>query len=78
MQLASVGGSGMGAVEIAFPEMQSNLVKRALFPLLGLRQPENLALGIQRRPLSADRFEPANLDELFHELHSCGVKPTNP
>ena len=64
----------IGAPEIAFPEVISDLVERALFPLFGLRQPKHPALGIQRGTLSAHIFLTAYLRELVHEPHSCGVK----
>ncbi len=66
----------IGRIEIALPEMERNFVKRALLPLLGFREPENLALGIKVRALSAKIFLAANFNELVHELHSC-VKPVN-
>ncbi len=60
---------------MALPEVMSDLIKRALFPFLGLRQPEHSTLGIQRGTLSAHVFLTANLRELVHDPHSCGVKP---
>src|SRR5271167_124344 len=65
-------------IEIAFPKVERNLIERALSPLFRLRQPENLALGIQQGTLPAHKFLIANFDELVHELHSCRVKLTNP
>jgi hypothetical protein len=71
-----VGGClEISAIGVALFEVKRDLVKRALFPLFRFGQPENSALGIQQRPLSAYKFLVANFDELVHELHSCGVKP---
>src|SRR3984957_7010788 len=64
-------------IEIAFPKVERNLIQRALFPLFRLRQPENLAFGIQQGTLPAHEFLIANFDELVHELHSCRVKPNS-
>jgi hypothetical protein len=61
----------IGAAEIAFPEMIGNLIERALLPLLGLRQPEHPALGIQRGTLPAHIFLTAYFREPVHEPHSC-------
>jgi hypothetical protein len=69
---------GIADIEVAFSEVERNLIKRALFPLFRLRQPENLTLGIQQSALAAHKFLIANFDELVHELHSCRVKPINP
>ena len=68
----------MSYIEIAFPKVERNLIQRALFPLFRLRQPENLAFGIQQGTLPAHKFLITNFDELVHELHSCRVKPINP
>jgi hypothetical protein len=66
-----VGGClEISAIGIALSEVKRDLVKRALFPLFRFGQPENSALGIQQRPLSAYKFLIANFDELVHELHS--------
>jgi len=72
------GGLHVGADAIAFSKMIRDLIECALFPLFGLRQPENPALGIVSRTLPAHRFLAANLHELVHELHSGDVKPTSP
>ena len=56
--------------------MERNLIEGALLPLFRLRQPENLTLVIQRSALAAHKFLAANFNELFHELHSRGVKPS--
>src|ERR1700743_3857863 len=40
---------GVGDVKVALPEVERNLIKRALLPLFRLRQPEHLTLGIQQR-----------------------------
>jgi hypothetical protein len=56
--------------------MERDLVKRALLPRFGFREPENPALGIQVRTLAAKIFLAANFSELVHELHSR-VKPIN-
>jgi hypothetical protein len=72
------GVLGIADIEVAFSKMERNLIKRALFPLFRLRQPENLTLGIQQSTLAAYKFLIANFDELVHELHSCRVKPINP
>jgi hypothetical protein len=68
---------GIGAIEVAFPEVERDLIERALFPLFGLCKPENSTFGIQQGALSAHKFLAANFDEFIHELHSCGVKPIN-
>jgi hypothetical protein len=66
-----VGGClEISAIGFALSEVKRDLVKRALFPLFRFGQPENSALGIQQRPLSAYKFLVANFDELVHELHS--------
>jgi hypothetical protein len=71
-----VGGClEINAIGVALSEVKRDLVKRALFPLFRFGKPENSALGIQQRPLSAYKFLVPNFDELVHELHSCGVKP---
>ncbi len=59
-----------GRLKIALPEVKCDLVKGALFPLLGFRKPECLALGIVIRALSAKILLAANFSELVHELHS--------
>jgi hypothetical protein len=69
-------GLGPGALEIAFAKIIRDLVQRALFPLFGFSEPENPAFGIERRALSAEKFLPADFNELVHELHSS-VKPIN-
>jgi hypothetical protein len=69
------GGLRVGADEIALSKVRRDLIECALFPLLGLRQPENPALGVVSRALPAHGFLTANLHELVHELHSGGVKP---
>jgi hypothetical protein len=69
---------GVGIAEVAFSEVERDLIERALFPLFRLCKPKNFTLGIQQRALSAHKFLAANFDELIHELHSCGVKPINP
>jgi hypothetical protein len=71
------GVLGIADIEVAFSKVERNLVKRALFPLFRLRQPENLTLGIQQGTLPAHKFLITNFDELVHELHSCRVKPIN-
>jgi hypothetical protein len=70
------GGLGPGALEIALSKIIRDFVQRALFPLFGLSEPENPAFGIERRALSAEKFLPADFNELVHELHSS-VKPIN-
>jgi hypothetical protein len=66
---------GIGAIEVAFPEVERDLTERTLFPLFDFCKPENSTVGIQQGARSADKFLAANFDELIHELHSCGVKP---
>jgi hypothetical protein len=63
-----------GSIEIAFPEMERNFVKRTLLPFFGFCEPKNPTLGIKIRTLTAKIFLAANFNELVHELHSC-VKP---
>jgi hypothetical protein len=63
-----------GSIEVAFPEMERNFVKRTLLPFFGFCEPENPTLGIKVRTLPAKIFLAANFNELVHELHSC-VKP---
>jgi hypothetical protein len=41
------------AAQIAFPEVERDLVQSALLPLLGLRQPKCLSFGIKRGALPA-------------------------
>jgi hypothetical protein len=74
-RIAELGGLGFGGFEVAFPEVKRDLVKRALLPLFGFRQPEHPALGIPRSALSAHEFLVTDFHQLFHELHSRGVKP---
>src|ERR1700757_3973775 len=62
-------------IPIALSEVIRDFVERALLPLLGLGQPENPMLGIQRGALSALLLLTAYLHELVHDPHSCGVKP---
>jgi hypothetical protein len=72
----STGGClGLCTIAVAFSEVKRNLVKRALFPLFGLCQPENSSFGIQQSTLATHRLLATNFDEPVHELHSCGVKP---
>jgi hypothetical protein len=54
-------------IEIAFSEVIRDFVERALLPFLGLRQPENPALGIKRGTLATDLLLTAYLDEPVHE-----------
>jgi hypothetical protein len=68
-------GRRVGTIEIALSEVIRDFVERALFPLLGLRQPENPALGIQRGALSAHLFLAAYLHEPVHEPPLPAVKP---
>jgi hypothetical protein len=46
----------IATAEIAFAEVMGDLIKRTLFPLFGLCQPEHSTLGIQRGTLSAHIF----------------------
>ncbi len=69
------GGPRVDTAQIAFSKVKRNLIECALFPLFGLCQPENLALGVVRRALPAHGFLTANFHELVHELRSNGVKP---
>jgi hypothetical protein len=64
----------IGALQVAFPEVKRDFVKRALFPFFGLGKPVNSTLGIQRGALSADLPLTAYLHEPVHDPHSC-VKP---
>jgi hypothetical protein len=50
--------------------MEGDLVKRALLPLLGLREPKCPAFAIERCALTAQEFLATNLDEPIHDLHS--------
>lgn len=59
--------------EIALAEMIRDLVKRTLFPFLGLGQPEDATFGIQRRTLTAHRLLTAYLHEFDHDHHSMMV-----
>ena len=59
-----------GSLRIALPEVKRDLIKSALLPLLGFREPERLTLAIMIRALSAKILLAANFDELVHELHS--------
>ena len=68
------GGPRLDLVEVAFPEMIRNFIERTLLPPFGFSEPENPAFGIERRALSAEKFLPADFNELVHELHSS-VKP---
>jgi hypothetical protein len=68
-------GGWLSSIAVAFSKVKRDLVKRALFPLFCLCQPERLTFGIQQSALSAYKFLTANFDELVHELHSRGVKP---
>jgi hypothetical protein len=54
-------------IEIALSEVIRDFVERALLPFLGLRQPENPALGIKRGTLATDLLLTAYLDEPVHE-----------
>jgi len=65
------GDLGISLAEIAFPEVECDLVERALLPLFGLRQPEISAFGIQESTLAAHKFLVANFDELVHDPHPC-------
>jgi hypothetical protein len=58
--------------------VKRDLIKRALFPFFRFCQPEDFSFGILHSALSANEFLAANFDQLFHELHSCGVKPICP
>jgi hypothetical protein len=76
-RLAQVDGgrSVIGILQVAFPEVKRDFVKRTLFPLFGLGKPENPTLGIQRGARSAHLLLTAYLHEPVHDPHSCGVKP---
>jgi hypothetical protein len=67
----------VAVIEIAFPEVVRNLIKRALFPLFRLRQPKGSARRVQRSTLPADRFLTAYFREPVHEPHSCDVRSTD-
>jgi hypothetical protein len=67
----------IAAIEIAFPEVIRDLIKRALFPLFRLRQPKGSAPRIQGGTLSAYRFLTAYFRKSVHEPHSCGVRSTD-
>jgi hypothetical protein len=54
-------------VEITLPEVERDFIKRTLFPLLRLRQPENSTFRIQRGALSAYKFLASYLDQLIHD-----------
>lgn len=54
--------------------MIGNFVERALFPLLGLREPENPTLEIEHGTLPAQRFLTANFDQPVHALTLPCVK----
>jgi hypothetical protein len=61
-------------IQIALSEVIRDFVERALFPFLGLGQPENSTLGIQRGALSAHLLLTAYLHEPVHEP-TPAVKP---
>ena len=65
----------LGTGDVAFPELIGDFVESAPLPLLGLRQPENATVGIQRGAFPAQGFLTANFHQSSHALHSCGVKP---
>jgi hypothetical protein len=75
-EICQAKGWEVRTIVVAFPEIKRNLVKRALFPLLGLRQPKGPALGIERSALPAQSFLATNLHKPIHDLHSCGAKPS--
>jgi hypothetical protein len=51
--------------------VKGDLVKGALFPLFGLRQPECPAFAIEHGPLTAEIFLATDLNKSIHDLHSC-------
>jgi hypothetical protein len=51
--------------------MEGDLVKGALLPLLGLREPKCPAFAIKRCALTAQIFLATDLNESNHDLHSC-------
>jgi hypothetical protein len=51
--------------------MKGDLVKSALFPLFGSRQPKCPAFAIKRGTLTAQVFLAADLNESIHDLHPC-------
>jgi len=56
--------------EIAFPEVECDLIECTLLPLFSFREPEQLTLGIMQRTLTAKIFLAADFNEPVHELHS--------
>jgi hypothetical protein len=54
--------------DIALAKVINNFVERALFPLLGLRKPENPTLRIERRTLTTQGFLTANFHQPVHAL----------
>jgi hypothetical protein len=60
-------------IVIALSEVIRDFVERALFPFLGLSQPENPALGIQRGTLATHLLLTAYLHEPVHEPSTPAV-----
>lgn len=60
---------------VTLAKVISNFVKRALFPFLGLREPENPTLEIERSALPAQGFLTANFHQPVHALTLLCVKP---
>jgi hypothetical protein len=54
--------------DITLAKVIGDFVERALFPFLGLRQPENPPLKIERGALPAQGFLTANFDQPVHAL----------
>src|SRR5262245_11574216 len=64
---------------IALSEVIGDFVERALLPFLGLREPENPALRIERGAFPAQGFLTANCHQPVHALTllPCEAIPTN-
>src|SRR5262249_52423439 len=60
--------SKIGPIQIALSKVQGDLFECALFPFFRLREPEPLALGIERGAFAAQIFLTADLHESVHAL----------
>lgn len=60
--------------DIALAKVIGNFVECALFPFLGLREPEDPTLKIERGALTAEGFLTANFDQPIHALTLLCVK----
>ena len=68
-------GSARRLDDIAFVIMTGNFILRETRPPIGFCQPITAILWLAHCKLPTQRSPRAKLHDIFHELHSCPVKP---